>query len=887
MIIRDSANRVRKFRRIDKAPSVIPSTTGLSRSILKHVTGIALIILLSLTALQAQISSQKEAENEAQIKLNSHARKGNGKINGVLLDSTSHTPVPYATVALIDLQTNKPVDGTISDEEGQFEITKIPIGEYALEYSFVGYRTLKSKSFHVKKGSEINVGNILIAPEARVLKEVTVLGMQDLIEEKVDRLVYNAEKDIAAKGGDASDVLRKVPMLTVDLDGNVSLKGSQNVKVLINNKPSTIVANSVGNALKQVPADIIKSVEVITSPSARYDAEGTAGIVNIITKKNLLEGATLTTDLGAGNRGAHLGLYGNLRKRRMGFTLGGFLRANYNVKGNIENRQETISPDGEVTAIQSADTRNGGLFGSYELGWDYDIDSTTFLTASIRYSVMNMTSTQFNMFTHTYLPNASYPLTTKRSVDTQDLSGTLDASFAYTKVFKPSQELSIMGLYSRNDRTNSFVSELLDVNDNSMEGGLRNVNPNYNHESTIQIDYQAPIAGNQLIEMGGKSIYRNVNSDYKYFHLQDGAYLPDTKNPSDVLSYKQHVTAGYFSHTFTTKHKISVKTGIRYEFTTINAEFADGDEGLNSAIPDYGVLAPTINISKTLKSGRTVKLSYNRRIQRPGIQFLNPNINSSNPNNITFGNPYLSPELADNLELGISGQSKSVFFYLAAFGRSTRKMITRVRDTLSQIENRENIHVIATTYQNIGKEEALGLNFFANATFFSKWQIGFGGTAYRAYLSNNDPKFTASNSGFVLSGYMSMNFTLSEGWMIQGFSGGRGRQVQLQGYQGGFIFYNVGIKKDFKNKKGSFGIAAENFFNHPFKTKTEVRSPILSQRSVMGMYNAGIRLNFSYRIGRMSFDGKVRKKKSIQNDDVIGETSEGGNTKASGAAERQ
>jgi outer membrane receptor protein involved in Fe transport len=571
----------------------------------------------------------------------------------------------------------------------------------------------------------------------------------------------------------------------------------------------------------------------------------------------------------------------------MGFTLGGFLRANYNVKGNFENRQKTISPDGEIATIQSANTRNEGLFGSYELGWDYDIDSTTFLTAGVKYSVMNMTNGQYNMFTQTYLPNVIDPVITKRNADTEDLSGTLDANFAYTKVFKPSQELSIMGLFSRNNRTNSFVSELLNVNDNSLEGGLRNSNPNYNHESTIQIDYQAPIASNQLIEIGGKSIFRNVNSDYKYLHLQNGAYVPDSENPSDVLSYKQHVTAGYLSHTFTTKHKISVKTGIRYEFTSINAEFADGDEGLNSAIPDYDVLAPSVNISKTLKSGKTVKLSYNRRIQRPGIQFLNPNINSSNPNNITFGNPYLSPELADNVELGISGHRKSIFVYLAAFGRSTRKMITSVRDTLSQIENGDNIYVIATTYENIGKEDALGLNFFANASFFSKLQIGFGGTAYRAYLSNNDPKFTASNSGFVFSGYVSVNFTLDEGWMIQGFSGGRGRQVQLQGYQSGFIFYNVGIKKDFKNKKGSFGIAAENFFNHPFKTRTEVKSPILSQTSVTGMYNAGIRLNFTYRIGQMSFDGKVRKKKKIKNDDVKSSASEGDNLSSSGTTQMQ
>ncbi|MEO5603375.1 MAG: TonB-dependent receptor, partial [Cyclobacteriaceae bacterium] len=782
-------------------------------------------MLSCLTALQAQMPPGRIPGSGDPIILNSNVHKGKGKVRGILIDSASQTAVSFATVALINLQSNKPVDGTVSDEEGKFEITKVPGGEYVLEYSFVGYRTSRSESLEMKNGSVIDMGKVFMVPETRVLEEVTVLGMQDLIDEKVDRLVYNAEKDVTTKGGNASDVLRKVPLLTVDLDGNVSLKGSQNVKVLINNKPSTIVASSVADALQQIPADVIKSVEVITSPSARYDAEGVAGIVNIITKKNSLEGVTLTTDLGAGNRGAHLGLYGSSRKGKMGFNIGGYLRANYNINGNFKNIQTTLSPEGRITTTQSADTKNEGLFGSYNLTWDYDIDSTTFLTAGIRYSVSNATNSQFNMFTQTYLPNASGPLSTKMNIDTEDLSGTLDANFAYTKVFKPSKELSILGLYSRNDRKNSFVSEILDVSDNSLIGGWRNINPNYNQESIIQIDYQAPVSSNQLIEMGGKIIFRNVSSDYKSFPLRNGDYLPDARNPSNVLSYDQGVTAGYFSHTLTTKKQFSIKTGLRYEYTSINAEYKDGGEELNADIPDYGLLVPSINISKTFKGGNTVKLSYNRRIQRPGIQFLNPNINSANPNNITVGNPYLFPELADNLELGMSGQAKSAFVYVALFGRRTGSMITSVRDTLSQIVNGENTSIISTSYENIGREEAVGVNFFTNATFFSKLQIGLGGTAYQTCLSNNDPKFTALNSGFTVSGYMSTTFTLDKGWAIQGFSGGRGRQVRLQGYQSGFIFYSLGVRKDFKNKKGSFGIAGENFFNHPFKTKTEVTSP--------------------------------------------------------------
>jgi hypothetical protein len=395
------------------------------------------------------------------------------------------------------------------------------------------------------------MGKIFIARELKLLQEVTVVSMQDLIEEKADRLVYNAEKDVTARGGDASDILRKIPMLTVDLDGNVSLRGSHNVKVLINNKPSTIVATSVANALKQIPAHVIKSVEVITSPSARYDAEGVGGIINIITKKKLLEGATLTTDVGVGNRGGHIGLYGGYRRKKIGFNLGGYFRGNYNVHGYFENVQTVPSGETNATIVQSAETRNGGLFESYQLGWDYDIDSTSFLNGSVSYSVMNSTNSQLDMVTQIYLPGSSDPLTGRADIDATDLSGTVDASFAYTKVYKLSKELTIMGLYSRNNRINRFSSLTRPVNEKELNG-LKNNNPNYNEESTIQIDFQSPLADNQLIEMGAKNIYRKVQSDYEYLSLEKGKYLP-VPQASDALYYTQGVAAAYISHTLTTK----------------------------------------------------------------------------------------------------------------------------------------------------------------------------------------------------------------------------------------------------------------------------------------------------------------------------------------------
>src|SRR5882762_6263354 len=292
-----------------------------------------------------------------------------GKISGTVQDSTSNQGVEFATVALLDPNTQKPINGEVCDDKGKFTLSKIPAGNYIVSISFIGYATKNIKVQLTDKKNEVNLGNIILSPSTKLLKAVEIVGQKPLFEEKVDRTVYNAENDATAKGGDATDVLRRVPLLTVDMDGNVSLRGSQNIKVLINNKPSTITASSIADALKQIPADQIKTVEVITSPSAKYDAEGSAGIINIITKKNSLEGLTLNINSSAGFRGSNLGLNGGYRKGKLGITLGGFGRAQYNTPGNFYNNQQTLFTD-PITSktdstrnIQSAATRNQNLFG--------------------------------------------------------------------------------------------------------------------------------------------------------------------------------------------------------------------------------------------------------------------------------------------------------------------------------------------------------------------------------------------------------------------------------------------------------------------------------------------------------------------------------------------
>jgi iron complex outermembrane recepter protein len=779
--------------------------------------------------------------------------KGNGEIKGVLVDSTSKQPVEFAALSLVDIKTNNPIDGTTTDEKGAFTLNKVASGNFKILISFIGYKTKTINDVKIDRRTKLDLGTVSLIPDVVQLKEVEVVGMAQMIEEKVDRLVYNAEKDITSKGGDASDVMKKVPMLTVDLDGNVSLRGSSNVRVLINNKPSTIIATSVADALRQIPADMIKSVEVITSPSARYDAEGSAGIINIITKKSTIQGGTLNLDTGIGNRGSNLGLRGNYRVGKMGFSLGGFGRFNYNMPGKSENLQVgKLSP---FSIRQTSESKNKMAFGSYNFGWDWEIDSKTSLSAGVRYGMRNA---KVDQELYTYNTVSDTTKTSFRDVSSKDLSGTWDVNLDYIKTLaKAGQELSISTQYSRNNRTNDYDADVYSLNNTQLKellGAQGNNNSSHNQESTVQVDYQTPIKENQMLEVGGKGIFRQVVSNFDYYNNVS------TPQPASSLNYDQNVAAGYLSYTYTTKSRFTVKAGTRYEYTSIDARQGEAGD-LN--LPAYSNLVPSINLSQTFGKGQTIKLAYNRRLQRPGIQFLNPNMNAANPQNITVGNPNLKPELTDQIELGTSFFKNSLYVNVSTFARFTNSSIESIRTTSDQ-------GVITTTYGNIGSKKNYGANIFGNMTFFKRWQLGGGFDFYYADLSNNspDPALQNSNSGFVLSGRMRTSLTIKNGWGLQAGGFMRGRDVQLQGTQAGFRMYDFGIRKDFGNKRGSIGFAMENFLAPSFKMETNLESRTFTQNNTNFLFNRGFRVNFSYRFGKMTFvEQKTRRKKSVNNDD--------------------
>ena len=839
---------------------------------MKKLLQLTLIFTLGLSAAQAQFGppgggrpqgdGNGRTRTETPTTFEIPTAKGNSKISGYVVDSALTGAVEYATIALLDKTTQKPVDGTIADEKGKFEMTKVAEGEYSLLIRFIGYSPKTITDLKVVKGKDIDLGVIKLSPSTIMLDAVTVTGEKSLIEEKVDRLVYNAEKDLTSKGGDAADVLRKVPLLSVDFDGNVQLRGTSNIRVLINNKPSTIIASNIADALKMIPADLIQSVEVITSPSAKYDAEGTGGIINIITKKSSIKGLTLSLDTGVGLRGSNLGLNGSLRTGKLGVTLGGHGRAFYN-KALVTLDQSTMRNGDAILTKQSADAFDNGLFGRYNIGFDYDLGQKQYLAAGVNFGTRNFSRDQD--YTTRLFTNDALTSTTYRNVDSRDLSNSVDMNLDYIRIFKPGQEWSVSTLYSVSNLTNNFFADILNTSQ-ELTSRQKNLNENTNKEITVQTDYVQPIGKKQQIEFGAKGIFREVNSVFNYqIAGPTGTFATDFSNPAGLLDYNQNIAAGYLSYTFATANKYTFKLGSRYEHTMIDAN----DQDREIKIPGYANLVPSVNISKSVGKASTLKLAYNKRIQRPGLQQLNPNYNAANTQNINIGNPTLKPELTDNMELSLSTSFKKTYLNMSLFGRTTSNAITRITTPSDSI-----IGAVITTYQNIGREQTFGANIFGNVYLTPKWTLNGGVDMYYNYLEGQQTGLTGvsetvSNAGFVIGGRVQSQLQLPNGWGIQAFGGFRGNRVQLQGVQSGMGMYSLGVRKDFANKKGSLGLAADNFFGG-MKIRSTLTSPTFSQVSVNNIYNQNVKLTFSYKIGKMSLVETKKRTKSVNNTDVLG-----------------
>jgi outer membrane receptor protein involved in Fe transport len=696
-----------------------------------------------------------------------------GKLTGIVTDSTTAQAVPFATAVLMD--GDKLISGTISEEDGRFVLANLPLGEYTLRLSYVGYRP---RSLPVRlTGSRpvVDVGSLVLAAESKTLGEVTVTGIKDLIEDKGDRLVYNAEKDISNAGGTAADVLRKVPMLSVDLNGNVQMRGNGNIKVLINGKPSSIMARNPAEALRQMPANIIKSVEVITSPGARYDAEGSAGVINIITKK-ALRGFHGTANATGGNMNRGIGTSLTLKGEKIGFSLS----ANgYQYRNIWENQStRTALANGEPLNLftQRGAADNLGTGGYGELSLDFDPDSTTRINLAANVWGGNFPSNS------TVINRLSDPLGREIQTFGNDIrflnpygNGQLD--LGYTKTFKkPEQEFSLLTQYSRMPDNYFYDTDRYPIGE-PVNFRQRSTNYSRNQEYTVQTDYVHPFSIRSprdttrlKWEVGAKTILRDIGSEFRVeeSHAGSDGFVPDPDQSND-FRYVQTVYSGYSSLRVDAKRKWSLSAGARLEHTDIRGEFMTTQTRLATG---YTNLIPSFTLSKGIRS-HTLKASYTQRIQRPLIWYLNPWRNESDPNNIVTGNPFLDPELSHATELSHSvSTEKGVSINSSLYWRYTGNAI----EYLATVDA---AGVSLTRPQNIAGRRAFGLNLNLSGQANKNWNLNGGGDLQ--YVDLTSPALNQRNHGLVWSLNLNSTYKLPKDYTLQVNGNYNSGWISLQG----------------------------------------------------------------------------------------------------------
>ena len=785
-----------------------------------------------------------------------------GKISGIILDSISRKPIDYATVSLGRAGSTKTTNGALTDEKGSFKIENITAGIYRVTIAFLGYQTKIIDSVRTTPAKpDLNLGRIMLSPNQNMLKEVVITGTTPIIENKIDKLVYNAEQDVAIAGGNATDVLRKVPLLSVDFEGNVSLRGSQNVRVLINGKPSGSMASNMADALRAIPADQIKNVEVITSPSAKYDAEGTSGIINIITKKSNLAGVSGSINGGVGIRQNSGNLNLNAKTGRLAVTANGGGYYSWPVTSDITfNRTNT---GGTQIISQAGQSRTFRLASNGSIGADYDFNSFNSISSNIRLNGFSNGADGSNLNQNIF--NGMMTNFTRLSDNQMNMNG-VDWSSDYLHKFKKKdQQISLAYQFTNSkqisDYTTDFSNTIID------EYGDNNAD---NTENTIQLDYTHPFK-KVTFETGLKGILRDIVSDNqtRNFNSLTNIFTP-IPSRTFVYDYSQDVYSAYATFAFTLAKKFGVRAGARYEGTEINGDARSAGAGASPFSSRYFNLVPSIVVSQTFKNFSTIKLSYNQRLQRPSLFFLNPFLNSADIFNQSQGNPALQPELSHNIEFNYSMFVKSSVLNASLYYRRTNDIIESFVLPISVIDPATGNAAVGskTTFRNVGSNNSVGFNFFGQVNPIKPLTLR-GNFNVFTYDINANGGFTVTNTNtqLIYNGFFMASYVFQKGLTFETFLITNSPRQTAQGRNPSFNMWNLGLKKEIMKKKGSLGLTIIDPFNENKNFRQNIAGADFIQTSNFSVPFRSFGASFSYRFGKLSMQAP-KKKRGVSNDDL-------------------
>ncbi|MDD4114706.1 MAG: TonB-dependent receptor [Massilibacteroides sp.] len=782
-------------------------------------------------------------------------------IKGQVVDSLTSETVPYATLSIaLTSNPKKPVKLLACDIDGKFETPLALAGTYIMTMQSIG-KAPGLKTFTLKDGEKtINLGKLFLQEQTQQIGNVIVTAQKPLVKMEIDKLTYSLEDDPESVTSNTLDMLRKVPMVTVDGEDKIELKGSSNFKIYMNGKPSNLLSNNPSEVLKSMPANSVKNIEVITDPGAKYDAEGVGGIINIITNRSALEGYTGSIRANAGTLGRYGGgAYLSAKAGKFGITG----TANYNEQDSPWNdycySRENYKNTTTHFIEQKGRNKDKGPFVYGNLELSYEIDTLNLLSLSVnRFSGSSKNKVESDQTTSDAEKNIieQYLLNT----NSKTTFGSTDLSLDYQHSTKKKDELLTLSYKFSNTPNDNDYTRYMKYLLGSNEGLTNNMlqeNEAYTNEHTGQIDYTTPINKNHTIETGVKYIFRQNNSNTDSFTKEGGEteWNPLPQGTNDRFNHTQHIYSAYGGYALKAG-KFGFKTGVRAEGTKLNVEYKNkADMNFDKNLFDF---VPNATISYMLSMSQQIRFGYNLRIQRPNIWYLNPYVNNTNPQSISYGNPDLETEKVHNLNLNYS-------FFTQKLNVNASLSYSFNNNSIEQYSFVDTDGVQNTTYGNLGKSRETNLFTYVNWSPNPVFRLYANGSI--GYVSIKSETLDRSNDGFQGRFFGGAQINLPKDFRINLYGGYGSQRIMLQSKNSAFNFHGISLNKDFLKKKLTVSASLNSPFMKRMKMENTTNETDFFTKSVNYWSTREFQISVSYRFG--SLNQAIKKvRRGISNDDV-------------------
>lgn len=761
-------------------------------------------------------------------------------VKGLIVDENTGNPLEFATITIYQSADNSLIGGGSSDFDGSFEIEVKPT-LLTIEISFLSYGSNKIENVNAKNEPIIDLGTIKLAPDVQIMEEIEVVGQKSRIQMGLDKRVFNVDADLARTGGTVTELLDNIPSVSVDVEGNVSLRGSQGVTILIDGKPSGLIGLGDAQGLQLLQSNMIESIEIITNPSARYDASGSAGIINIILKKDKQKGINAAIDLNAGipaNNGAALNL--NYRTNTLNlFANGGFSRRKR--LGNGFSTQNFIFPDLVYTTERSNQRNRGGLNANFQFGSDWYINPKNTLTGSFLYRKGDDDNYSEVNYRDFYSDGVLFSESQRIDNEKEDES-TTEFNINYKRTFdKKDQVLTFDLQYQNNSEIeNSAIEEVLSLEDGVPYNGDPLLQRSLNDESEtrilLQLDYINPVGEDGKFEAGFRSTIRDLFNDYLVEEFQDNWF--SLEGLSNKFEYNEDIHAMYSS--FGNKYgKFSLQTGLRLEYSKIKTRLIASNE-INDR--KYLNLFPSVFLTFEAKPQSSFQISYSRRIRRPRFWDLNPFFSFSDDRNIRSGNPNLNPEFTNSFELSHIQYGNILTLTSALYIRSTNGVIERITSV-------ENDGISYSRPENMTSRQDMGAEFTASGEF-GKW-LNLSGNInlFRQIINGGDFGEDFDTDNFSWTGRLNTRMKIWNKLNWQIMFNYRGAIDRPQGRSKAIAYFDTGLGMDVLKNKATINLNVRDVFN----SRRYQYETFLDNYNSSGYFRWGVTtvtLGFNYRINQ-------------------------------------